>query len=246
MKGVYCITNITNTKVYIGSTSNLSKRRTEHFYKLRKGVHTNKYLQQDYNLLGETNFAFSVLEYVTNLEELPTRELYYFSKFTNKYNIYKNPNYINVKGRNKIKQSSTSVNNGNFGNQHSNETKKLIRDNRWGENYQCKPKPKYKRKSEEEVLASRKRVSEYHKNKIVTKETRNKISKSRQGIRHNEETISKFKSSRKLENNANAKLTTKQMLEIQNSNLSAKELSKIYGVHLSHIYKIRKKNLEVK
>lgn len=34
--GIYRIINIKNNKVYIGSTTNLYKRRREHFYQLKK------------------------------------------------------------------------------------------------------------------------------------------------------------------------------------------------------------------
>ena len=62
--GVYKITNLTNGKVYIGSTQEFKRRSTQHLRSLEKGVHQNKHLQHAFNKDGTENFIFEVLEVV--------------------------------------------------------------------------------------------------------------------------------------------------------------------------------------
>lgn len=62
--GVYCITNLKNGKVYIGSAVSIKRRRDQHFCLLRAGDHPNKHLQAAYLKYGEKNFVFETLELV--------------------------------------------------------------------------------------------------------------------------------------------------------------------------------------
>lgn len=59
--GVYCITNTTNGKVYIGSTVNLDRRCKDHLRRLRQGQHHSPKLQAAWNKYGEEVFTFTVL-----------------------------------------------------------------------------------------------------------------------------------------------------------------------------------------
>ena len=61
--GIYKITNITNNKVYIGSSVNISNREYKHFWMLDKGIHDNEYLQKSYNKYGKDVFIFEIVEY---------------------------------------------------------------------------------------------------------------------------------------------------------------------------------------
>lgn len=63
ISGVYCIKNIVNGKVYIGSTQDLEKRFLKHFGKLRGGVSHNQHMQNSYNSQAGLGFIFGVLEY---------------------------------------------------------------------------------------------------------------------------------------------------------------------------------------
>jgi group I intron endonuclease len=60
--GVYKITNLINSKVYIGSAKNFKKRFYQHIKSLIKGKHSNKHLQNAFNQDGTENFLFEVIE----------------------------------------------------------------------------------------------------------------------------------------------------------------------------------------
>jgi hypothetical protein len=67
--GVYTITCLINNKIYCGSVGSennsyrtLKRRKVEHFRELRKNKHFNWKLQEDFNLYGESNFIYEVLE----------------------------------------------------------------------------------------------------------------------------------------------------------------------------------------
>jgi group I intron endonuclease len=74
--GIYAITNRKTGKRYIGSTKNLSKRQKVHFDCLRRGVHSNVWLQRSYVKHGRKAFVFDVLEYC-NEQSLFEREKHY-------------------------------------------------------------------------------------------------------------------------------------------------------------------------
>jgi len=54
--GVYRLVNRTECVSYVGSTSNLQKRRAEHFRLLRHGRHPNRLLQAAFTRYGEATF----------------------------------------------------------------------------------------------------------------------------------------------------------------------------------------------
>ena len=69
--GIYCIKCLENNKVYIGKSTNLSRRKSQHLWMLRHNSHSNPALQSDYNNLGEELFKFIVLQIADeNLSEL--------------------------------------------------------------------------------------------------------------------------------------------------------------------------------
>lgn len=91
-KGIYCIRNTKNNKMYIGSTYvSFGDRRDVHMTFLRCGTHHNKELQNDYDNQGENDFVFEIIEeiYSDNPDDYYSREMYYISlydTFKNGYN----------------------------------------------------------------------------------------------------------------------------------------------------------------
>jgi group I intron endonuclease len=59
--GIYQIINTVNGNFYIGSSSNLLKRKITHFRDLRKGKHHSIILQRAFNKYGESKFVFNVI-----------------------------------------------------------------------------------------------------------------------------------------------------------------------------------------
>lgn len=60
--GVYVITHIATGIRYVGSAGNVSKRKDDHMYRLRKGTHENKYLQDAFNLNSELKWRLILVE----------------------------------------------------------------------------------------------------------------------------------------------------------------------------------------
>ena len=60
--GIYCIRNLVNSKIYIGSTkTSFLNRKNNHLLLLRKNKHYNEHLQNAWNNYYEENFSFEVL-----------------------------------------------------------------------------------------------------------------------------------------------------------------------------------------
>lgn len=92
--GVYKITCLANNKIYIGSSSNILKRWSNHRYELRHDTHSNRYLQNAWNKYGEDSFKFEVVElcnpsYRFELEQKYLDKLQPFAEINNGFNILK-------------------------------------------------------------------------------------------------------------------------------------------------------------
>lgn len=73
ISGVYCIKNIHNNKMYIGSSVDIHTRWRVHKCRLRQGRHHSPHLQNSYNL-DPTSFVFEVLEPVVDFSMLEAVE----------------------------------------------------------------------------------------------------------------------------------------------------------------------------
>lgn len=81
---IYKIVNLINNKIYIGQTKkSLKDRSWYHKNRLKRSKHNNQHLQHSWNLYGEHNFKFEVVEYLNlsngwNLSEL---EVFYIKSY---------------------------------------------------------------------------------------------------------------------------------------------------------------------
>jgi group I intron endonuclease len=85
--GIYQILNKINGKRYIGSAVDVRRRWRLHCSELHRHIHCNPHLQAAWELYGRKNFAFSVLEYVPDVERLLEREQHYLDLLSPEYNI---------------------------------------------------------------------------------------------------------------------------------------------------------------
>lgn len=92
---VYKITNLINSKVYIGITSWINKRIGDHIrYSKNVNSKCRMYLHRAISKYGFNNFTFEIIEIVNSREELNQKEIYWinFYKSTNSvfgYNLTK-------------------------------------------------------------------------------------------------------------------------------------------------------------
>lgn len=78
--GVYCIINKVNSKMYVGSSRDISKRVKGHERELRRNNHRNRYLQSAYNKYGESSFEVKVLKLCSEKNLIKQEQI-----FMNKY-----------------------------------------------------------------------------------------------------------------------------------------------------------------
>jgi group I intron endonuclease len=81
MVGIYCIRNVVNKKVYVGSSVNIDSRWSNHRTLLKTGKHRNQYLQRAWDKYGEQNFEFKVLQ-ECGVDDLPTLEVEWMNFFS--------------------------------------------------------------------------------------------------------------------------------------------------------------------
>jgi len=64
--GLYIIENTMTSKIYVGCSTQLPRRWSQHKRELNKGDHINSYLQRDYEEYGSSAFKFVVLREYPN------------------------------------------------------------------------------------------------------------------------------------------------------------------------------------
>lgn len=88
--GIYKIINAVNNKFYVGSAVDFKQRKARHWWRLRRGDHSNKHLQAAWIKYGEAAFTFVVVQEIVDLNELLAAENVWLSEHVGKdycYNI---------------------------------------------------------------------------------------------------------------------------------------------------------------
>lgn len=85
--GIYCIENVRNKKKYIGLSTNIYKRWIQHRADLNNNHHINQHLQSAWNIFGEDNFSFEIIE-ICSKDMLSSREIYYIDLYKTTNNQY--------------------------------------------------------------------------------------------------------------------------------------------------------------
>lgn len=139
--GIYTITNTISNKIYVGSTTRLfCQRWGDHKVQLRAGNHTNLELQNAWNKHGEKTFEFEVLDSVEFPEHVIGAEQFWMNMLdTYKNGFNRNPVAANSYGLKRSKETCIKLGKtGNWrkanaawvGSNHTEETKKIIREKR--------------------------------------------------------------------------------------------------------------------
>jgi group I intron endonuclease len=171
--GIYSITNSLNGKVYIGSSSNLRRRKYNHWYQLKKGIHPNAHLQNACSKYGRDIFHFTVLEYCEPVCLL-SREDFWISQLESN-NPDKGYNFTGAQRR-----------------EHTEETRAKISASRKGKCTGDKNPSK-----RPEVIAKLSGENNHFFGKSHTEESKAKISVTKIGTRHTEETKAKMSAAQK-------------------------------------------------
>ena len=130
---VYCIKNKVTGRIYIGSTCNLNRRKSEHLKDLRHNKHYSLPMQEDYNKYGEQSFTISVIEECTK-ETQYEREQYYldlYKPYENGYNKSVKAAYADYKDS-YFHKSHYGKDNQFYGKHHTKELKEMMSKRRKG------------------------------------------------------------------------------------------------------------------
>lgn len=129
--GIYSIVNTFNSKIYIGSTIQINRRKTEHWYLLKHNRHPNRHLQNAWNKYGEKAFEFRIVELCID-DVLIQREQswinYYKSMDRNfGYNIENaNRTTFTEEHRRHLSESMMGRKSGFKGKKHTDESKEML------------------------------------------------------------------------------------------------------------------------
>lgn len=155
--GIYRFVNTATGDCYVGSSSDLNRRRLQHLNSLRKNKHHSYRFQEAWNDYGETQFDYEVLEELEITENLKdqlfNREQYWINIIEPEYNI--------------LPAAGSTL-----GYHHTEETKRKISETTTGV-----------KKSAEHS----KHISEGQKGKLLTEEHKEKLSqaaKKRKNMSH--------------------------------------------------------------
>ena len=187
--GIYKIQNEVSGKMYVGSSSQLSRREYLHLRELRLGKHFNEPLQRAWNRYGEESLVFTLLEEVSSPSKLLEREQAYLDTLPKslRYNTCSRANSrlgttCSPETRAKISKANKGRPAWNKGITHTEATRKKLRETHLGKMHSPE--------ALKNVQAANKRT---HRGKTLSDETRAKISAAKQGHPVSDETREKLR-----------------------------------------------------
>lgn len=185
LSGIYKITNLSNGKVYIGSTMCFRKRHYQHVYALERNTHSSKHLQHAYNSYGKEFFLFEILEVVDEPGKLlSTEQKFLDCHFGNEcYNLNSKAKHTHKRkfsqARKLSKEHKKKISEAHLGKKLSEEHKEAIRIN-------AKSNPNYGMKNKHHSSEYRKNLSEQRSKDhswrpggfLVSSETKQKLKRT--------------------------------------------------------------------
>lgn len=156
--GIYIIRNLTNNKIYIGSTYCFRKRWYDHKSRLNNNKHSSKHLQHSWNKYGKENFEFEIVSYIEDETKLLQYEQKWLDFFKPEYNSC--PIAGNTRGRVVSEETRAKLK----ARRHTEESKqKMRRGTSW--NKGLKTGPLSEEDKLKKSLAAKKRWANYKQNK---------------------------------------------------------------------------------
>lgn len=130
--GVYKITNIIDSKVYIGQSINIYARWKDHIHSLNRGDSRCTLLQRAWNKYGEENFSFEIIELCSEdmLDCIETKYIELYNSQDSGYNIEPGGN----NNKHLSEETKKKIGDANRGRRHTDEAKKKMSEQRRGEN----------------------------------------------------------------------------------------------------------------
>lgn len=197
---IYAIINIVDDKHYIGQTFDRDFRWKEHLKSLKGFYHHSILLQRAWCKYGSSNFIFVVLEVLDSVDKLNEREVYWGKLLKPEYNIA--PLGGSMRGYKHTEEARLNMSNAHKGKKQHSEEEKLKRSERMKGNKFNKGR----KQTPEEIEARAK----HHRGKIVSLETRIKMSVALTGRVISKETRAKMRAAKlgkKLSDNHKQKLS---------------------------------------
>lgn len=156
MKGIYLIRCTVNNKVYVGQTKDIKKRYNTHIQELRRGRHSNSYLQEDFDKYGEKNFVcktiYELEDEKLDRQKLYNLEIYYISLYnsTNRLKGYNIESGGNGSGR-ASKETCLKLSESHKGKKMSKEVRQKLSEMRKGKPSHWRGKKQSKEHSEKRI-----------------------------------------------------------------------------------------------
>jgi group I intron endonuclease len=244
VSGIYCIKNIINNKMYIGSSVNMAKRFRYHIWRLKNNKHHSFLLQNAWNKYGQNSFVFEVLQ-ETEVDLLIAEE----QKWLDEKKTYQPENGYNIsniagsplnlfteetrkkislanKGKIVTEETRKKMSQSRSGKPFSDEHKKAISDGKKGKTF-----------SEQHRKNLSKAQTGLTRN--FTEEHKQKISESRKGLKFSDE----HKKNIGIKSRGrNSKITEKIVKEIislyKTGDYSTRKLAEIFKISKSNIHSI--------
>lgn len=240
--GVYQILNTVNNKCYVGSASNLRKRKNDHLCALRRGLHYNKRLQRSWNKHGENSFDFVVIEFVDDKNELLKREQFWIDTLdaTNMAHGYNNSptagSNLGWKATEEMRARNSAAHIGKKPTPQAREKMSIAQRKRISRPHteETKAKISAARKLRETSDETRVKLSAAKKGKkfspehraalsasrigiTLSEESRRKISETKKGAKASEETREKLSAAMVLRNEKARQQRAAQLAQVQGS-----------------------------
>lgn len=198
--GIYIIQHDTGVKCYVGSATDLRRRRGEHLRALKRNDHENEHLQRAWNKYGIDAFTFSIVE-TCEPEQAVAREQAVIDEMSrsigwrNLYNESRTAgSRLGVPQSAETRAKMSRNNTRQFqGKSHNEETRQLIAElsrQRWKD-------PAYRARyvGKRRTPEQRKRIGDSHRGRVISEEIRAKISASSKGRSLSAEHIAKLAAS---------------------------------------------------